>query len=236
MTCKYIQVTLSCQHDLNKFTYSTNRPHPKFLFMKKLGLKEKIKKLRGNLTHKEFGSKIGVSGAAISYWEDGKYEPKFEYLKKIAAVCGVDIGYFYDLDEVRENRKNVISFPVVNYVPAHFGQIDDMAEPEWVHIDLEKEHLIPLRVTGDSMEPDFSANDVVLVREIKPDEIVNGEDYAVILDNETTVKKIIKQDDKYLLLPRNQVHSPKIVKKIKRVFQIEYQIKYRGKKKIKPAR
>lgn len=204
--------------------------------MKKLGLKEKIKKLRGNLTHKEFGAKIGVSGAAISYWEDGKYEPKFEYLKKMAAVCGVDIGYFYDIAELRESRRNIISIPLVNHVPAHFAQIDDMAEPEWIHIDLEEERLIPLRITGDSMEPDFSANDVVLVREIKPEEIESGENYAVILDNETTVKKIVIQDDRYMLVPRNQAHDPKIVKKLKRVFRIEYQIKYRGKKKAKFSR
>lgn len=204
--------------------------------MKKLGLKEKIKKLRGNLTHKEFGAKIGVSGSAVSYWEDGKYEPKFEYLKKIAAVCGVDITYFYETDQMREGKKSVISFPVVNYVPAHFGQIDDMAEPEWVHIDLEEEGLLSLRVSGNSMEPDFSQDDVVLVREIKPDEIESGEDYAVMLDNETTVKKIVIQDDRYMLVPRNQVHDPLIVKKIKRVFRIEYQIKFRGKKKLKYSR
>lgn len=199
--------------------------------MKKLGLKEKIKKLRGNLTHKEFGAKIGVSSAAISYWEDGKYEPKFEHLKKMAALCGVDISYFYDLSKQSETKKKIISFPIVNYVPAHFGQIDDIGEPEWVHIDLEEEGLLSLRVSGNSMEPDYSQDDVVLVREIKADEIDSGEDYAVILDNETTVKKIVIQDDRYLLIPRNQAHHPQIVKKIKRVFRIEYQIKRRGKKK-----
>ena len=56
-----------------------------------LGLKIKSYRLSINLTQAQFGERIGVSGAAVSFYETGTRTPSHRVLVRIANVMGVSI-------------------------------------------------------------------------------------------------------------------------------------------------
>ena len=56
-----------------------------------LGLKIKSYRLSINLTQAQFGERIGVSGAAVSFYETGTRTPSHRVLMRIANVMGVSI-------------------------------------------------------------------------------------------------------------------------------------------------
>ncbi len=53
---------------------------------KRLG--EIVRKLRKNLTQKEFASSLGIGQSTLSMWESGKVTPDLENLEKLADVWG----------------------------------------------------------------------------------------------------------------------------------------------------
>lgn len=54
-----------------------------------------LRKFTG-LLQKELGDEIGVSESKICEFENDKRTPSAETLHKIAQVCGMHVGYFYD--------------------------------------------------------------------------------------------------------------------------------------------
>ena len=56
-----------------------------------LGLKIKSYRISINLTQAQFGERIGVSGAAVSFYEIGTRTPSHRVLVRIANVMGVSI-------------------------------------------------------------------------------------------------------------------------------------------------
>ena len=56
-----------------------------------LGLKIKSYRISINLTQAQFGERIGVSGAAVSFYETGTRTPSHRVLMRIANVMGVYI-------------------------------------------------------------------------------------------------------------------------------------------------
>lgn len=75
------------------------------------GIGLKIKELREgrDLTVRELGDKIGVSGTTISNWENNNPEPSIKRLRKLAPVLGVDISYFTG------NNNQVLKEPGIEY-------------------------------------------------------------------------------------------------------------------------
>ncbi len=51
-----------------------------------------------NLTQKEVAEKIGVSAAAVGFWETGTNEPKATYLVKLSNFFGVSIDELIGCD------------------------------------------------------------------------------------------------------------------------------------------
>ena len=44
-----------------------------------------------NLTQNELANKVGVTGKAVSKWENGKAYPNFEILKKLSSLFNISI-------------------------------------------------------------------------------------------------------------------------------------------------
>ncbi len=62
--------------------------------MKKyIDIGNRIKKLRGDVSQKEFAKKIGVSFAAYQNYEYGKRIPPAHILSKIADTCGMNVDW-----------------------------------------------------------------------------------------------------------------------------------------------
>lgn len=82
-----------------------------------LGLKIKSYRLSINLTQAQFGERIGVSGAAVSFYETGTRTPSHRVLMRIANVMGVSIDSLLGkavFDPVNLPTDNAVTLDITN--------------------------------------------------------------------------------------------------------------------------
>lgn len=110
-----------------------------------------------------------------------------------------------EIDLFVPNLNQSVEFPFVGDIKAGFpSPAEDFVESQ---IDLNK-YLIKhpsatffARVNGTSMESDFSEGDLLVIdRSLQPD---NGRIAVCFVDGEFTVKRILIEKDKCLLVPSN---------------------------------
>lgn len=63
----------------------------------------RMKQLRQehNMSQEELAARLGISRSAVGMYEQGKREPDFEVLDKIADLFGVDLSYMLGSSDVR---------------------------------------------------------------------------------------------------------------------------------------
>lgn len=172
----------------------------------------RIKEIRKSkkITAKELAEHIKVAESTMSLYENGKREPDFETLLKIAKYLDVSVDYLLGNATEQPPRKQGVKIPVYGNVAAGIPleAITDIDEWEEISEDVAATgEYIALRINGDSMEPRMSRGDVVIVR-LQPD-VENG-DMAIVLINggEATCKKIQKTPDGILLISINTAYAP----------------------------
>ncbi len=175
---------------------------------------EKIKILRKQhgLTMKELGSIVGVAESSISLYENGKRQPDYDTLQKIADYFHVSVDYLLGREDSKPSSTpgNVLRVPVFGQVVAGIPieaieDIDDYEELEAAtHSDGE---YFALKIKGNSMQPRMNKGDVVIVR--KQEDVDTG-DVAIVLvnGNDATCKKIKKTPEGILLLSTNPDYEP----------------------------
>jgi transcriptional regulator with XRE-family HTH domain len=68
-----------------------------------VSLGERIAEVRNErleLTQRQLADQLGVDPVSISRWERDKVEPKTRYVREIAELSGVPVGWFYSGDGV----------------------------------------------------------------------------------------------------------------------------------------
>ena len=173
----------------------------------------KLKELRekAGLSQYAFADKFGVAQSTVGNWESGKREPNFETTRKLADFFSVSVDYLLDRDGVYTPtpRKKGIKIPVLGRVQAGIPieAIEDIIDYEEITEEMARkgEHFA-LKIKGNSMEPQISDNDVVIVRKCSDCEsgsiavvLVNGED--------ATVKRIKKRPEGVMLIPANPAYE-----------------------------
>lgn len=166
----------------------------------------RLKEIRNSLDmkQKDVCSSLGIPQNTYSQYENGKREPDNETLLKIANFFNVSIDYLLDNNPPAEKGKG-IKIPVLGEVIAGIPveAIEEILDYEEITPQMasQGEHFA-LQIKGNSMEPKFSAGDVVIVRK-QPD--VDTGDIAVVLvnGNDATIKKIKKHPDGMTLVPTN---------------------------------
>ena len=114
-------------------------------------------------------------------------------------------------DEKKERpREKGVEIPVLGYVQAGIPMdaIEDIIDYEEIPESMARSgEYFALQIRGNSMEPKFSAGDVVIVRKQSD---VNSGDIAVVLVNgdDATIKKIKKRPDGVMLIPNNPEFEP----------------------------
>lgn len=181
---------------------------------------EIIKKYRQehDLSMEEFGRRSGLSKAYISLIERGKNTrsdkpivPSIDTIKSIADALEMDLDMLLrSIDPDQEIRLNIhhrsgVKIPVLGYVIAGvpIDAVEDILGYEEISAELARTgKFFCLRVKGDSMEPTFVANDIIVVRQ-QPN--VESNEIAVVLVNgdEGTVKRIKKSDNGITLIGDN---------------------------------
>ncbi len=162
-------------------------------------------------------NKTGLDKAAISQYLSGKYTAKQNNLTKLAKALNVNEAWLmgYDVDMkiqpnlIRANLKEVV-IPVLGKVVA--GTPTEVREEIMGYEKITKEvaeqgEHFGLVIKGNSMNPDFIENDIVIVR--KQEDADSGSIAVILVDScEATVKRIYKDVNGITLVPINSSYRP----------------------------
>ena len=61
---------------------------------------QKVEKTGKKYTQEMLATDIGIARSSIGDFESGRKYPKYDYLAKIAEVCGVNLSFFGEVEEV----------------------------------------------------------------------------------------------------------------------------------------
>lgn len=161
------------------------------------------------LTQIEVADLIGLSQSAYSYWENGKARIDNESLAKLSALFGVSVDYLLGNDDLPD----AVRIPVFSRVAAGIPieAIEDIVDWEEIPRALcsgERQYFA-LRVSGDSMWPDYLQDDTVIVR--RQDTCESGDDCVVYVNSTDATLKQVKLGNhgELTLIPRNQSYPPR---------------------------
>lgn len=186
-------------------------------------LSDKLKNIRleNNLTLEELANLlnkydgIDISKGTISRWENGTREPKNTFVSAYAKEFNLDLNKLYDIDRIINNTKNIVglSNAIAKKIPI-LGTIA-CGEPIWAYENFDGYFVVDtnikadfiLKAKGDSMiDANIFDGDLVFLK--KTPVVDNGKIAAVLIDNEATLKKVIKTDNAVILQPCNQDYQP----------------------------
>lgn len=161
-----------------------------------------------NKTQNELAEYVGVSKTTVSEWIAAKKYPRIEKIQAIAECFDV---YRSDITESKvKNQSKAVRIPVLGKVIAGIPieAIEEIIDYEEITEQMARTgDFFALQVTGDSMEPQMSEGDVVIVR--KQDDLDSGQIGIVLVNgDEATVKKVVKKENGIMLVPFNSDYEP----------------------------
>lgn len=173
-----------------------------------------------NITAKQLGAIINVAESTMSLYENGKRNPDYETLRKLADYFDVSTDYLLGRSEVQfpspiASEENAV-FPVIGDIAAGFDSIgleswdgDTVEIPVSYFKTKKKEDFFVLRVKGDSMYPEYKEGDKVLIKKQNALDY-NGQIAAVLYDDElATLKRIEYRPGELMrLIPINPLVPP----------------------------
>lgn len=139
-------------------------------------LKDWIKaaRLHKKWTQQQLGDAVGRTKANVGHWEQGKHEPKLELIEAIAQATGYPAPFIGSSQEkfdanVKPAPPGTRAYPVISKIQA--GRVKEMACPyepgdgyAVVYGDDDTSlWAFFLEIEGDSMLPDFTEGDLVLI-------------------------------------------------------------------------
>lgn len=182
-----------------------------------------IRRELGITSQEAFGKPLGVTKSAVGQWENGKTEPSAETILKIERIYKYRAQWIQTGEppkkvepsglEVRESPnvypgpqvRGVV--PLISWVSAgQWREVIDALEPggaeEWIETTAPiLRHTFALRVSGDSMEPDFPAGVFIVV---EPDIDPQQGDFVIARNgDEATFKQLVKDGADWYLKPLN---------------------------------
>ena len=188
-----------------------------------IGEKIKLQRKALGLTQTELGAKLGVQKNAVSKWECGRVDgiPSSK-IKAMAQLFNVPPSYLIDDNSYFTPptvTDDVTTFYIQTNVAAHYNAIsgDETFEGEKVEVPTsylrgrKAEEYCAMRVTGNSMYPQFQDGDIVIV--LKQETLDHSGQIGVICygDGEMTIKRInyVNGEDWLELIPLNSEFPPK---------------------------
>ena len=169
-----------------------------------------IKNLRRSkgLSQAELAQACAVHQTAVSQWENGRTQPDRQALTALSRIFGVSTDYL--LGEPDKTDRFLV--PVLGYVRAGIPveAVEEILDYEEITPELAVTgEFFGLRVRGDSMQPRFCPDDVVIVR--RQEDVDSGEIGVVLVNGQdAAVKKIIKKDASIMLVSLNTNYEPLI--------------------------
>ncbi len=184
-----------------------------------------IRKKKG-ISSDKLGELVGLSGPAIRNIEAGRRKIKLETLEKIAKALGVSVAELLEEHKPEPEKAfkrlseitDWITIPVYGEVPAGEFElieeniIDEISVPrDWIRgIPEPEKNVGALIVKGDSMYPEYQEGDIVVLGRYPYAEVSNGDDVVVSIDGEVTLKKFLKKNNHFILIPVNESYDQRV--------------------------
>lgn len=176
-------------------------------------LSERLKLLRTKtgLSQKELAEKLHIGYKNYNHFETGRSQPEGATLTTIADFFDVSVDYLLGRDFQGPPRSTGgLWIPVLGRIAAGIPleAIEDIIDYEEIDHNMASTGVyFGLQIKGDSMEPRFSENDVVIVRQ---QACINTGDIAVVLVDgfDATIKKIKNGPEGIMLIPTNPSYEP----------------------------
>lgn len=176
-------------------------------------LSEKIKGLmtQKDVTYDDLAKRTGISKSALQRYATGETEKiPIDRVQSIAAALGTTAQYLlgWDSESKAHTPKNIVPFPDSIKIPI-IGTIA-CGEPILADENLDGYAFVPefakcdfcLRCKGDSMiGARIFDGDLVAIRQ--QDDVDDGEIAAVLVDDEATLKRVYKLENKVILRAEN---------------------------------
>lgn len=191
--------------------------------MKAIGSILKTRRLAQGMTARHLAEVVGVSDAHIIYIEKGQRKATFEKLTNIINALGLRVDdVLKGIGQLSDNTDNsdirrLSQIPVVSWVTAgNWREVCDAYEPgdggEWIDSDVHGPNVFALKVTGDSMEPEFHDGEIII---INPHTEALPGNYVVVknADGEATFKQLKKYGSRWILHPLNPNYEDQQLKR-----------------------
>lgn len=192
--------------------------------LKAIGRLINRKRSEKGISARQLAETVGISDAHVIYIEKGQRRATFEKIMNIMGALGVGMDEM--LGEIGMAGANVVQavvgrttrIPVVTLVTAGmWREVCDAFEPgnadEWIDSDIPGENVFALRVTGDSMEPEFKEGEIIIVN---PHVEAAPNDYVVVknvMSEEATFKQLKRYGSRWVLHPLNPRYQDQEVKR-----------------------
>lgn len=179
----------------------------------------KIKEFRTtrNITQEELGEYLNTTSQTISRYETGERKTNHDMLFQLADYFNVSINDFFpplhfDNASYIDVSSNVVHIPVLGKIPA--GMPLEAIENEYTvdTVDIPEEWLkgdnqyFALKLSGDSMEPDYLDKDIVIFKQTSDCE--SGQDCCIRINGfDATFKRVRKQENGIMIIPLNENNS-----------------------------
>ena len=184
---------------------------------KYVGEKIKFYRTSKNITQQELGEYLNTTSQTVSRYESGILEANQDVLFKLAEYFKISINDFFppiifDNGTLVDINSDIAKIPVYGTIRAGIPieSQSDIIE----YIDIPKEwtkggkKFYGLKISGDSMFPKYSENDIVIFEQNDDKEMYNGKDVAVMINGtESTFKKLLVNDNGIVLQPYNTAYD-----------------------------
>ena len=173
----------------------------------------RIKEIRKSqrITAKQLADHVNVAESTMSLYENGKREPDYKTLVKIAEFLHVTTDYLLGQEDNKKTpQKKGVKIPVLGNVAAGvpIEAITDIEDYEEITEEMAAQgEYVALKIHGDSMMPRMLDGDVVIVKIQQT--IENGETAIVLVNGgDATCKRIQKTPDGISLISINPAYTP----------------------------
>lgn len=170
------------------------------------------------LSQQELADKVGVSKSLISRYESGEIDNMgINRLSSLAKTLEIDPMILLNGADALDEIPNITPLNKVRRIPI-IGEIacgdpvfaDENYSGYFIADDLIKADFC-LKTFGDSMvDAGIHDGDLAFLR--KQSEVENGEIAAVYYNGEATLKRVYRDEDKYILQPCNNRYKPIVIK------------------------
>ena len=181
---------------------------------------DKIKKLRlmKGMTLEQVGDIVGVGKSTVRKWECGQIaNMRRDKIAKLAGALGVSPSYLMGWEEgtVLLDGDSAVSMavkrvPIIGETAAGRPIVANRIYDEYIDVPMAgRKFDAAVRVTGDSMEPEYRIGDLALIR--YQDDVLDGQIAVVCLDDEVTLKRLYHLPNGVMLQSTNPKYPPMMI-------------------------